>query len=116
MYRLLIETLLGVNLEGDQLQLNPRLPKSWTTYKIHYRYRQTIYHITITRLADGFGEPNQLFLDGKALGMKTVPLVDDRREHFVKLKVWSPVDRTIRFSLRPRHTSPKEVFAKQSKI
>ena len=41
MYRLLIETLLGVNLEGDQLRLTPRLPKSWTTYKIHYRYRQT---------------------------------------------------------------------------
>ncbi len=48
MYRLLIETLLGVNLEGDQLRLTPRLPKSWTTYKIHYRYRQTVYHITIT--------------------------------------------------------------------
>ena len=51
MYRLLIETLLGVNLEGDQLRLTPRLPKAWTTYKIHYRYRQTVYHITITRLA-----------------------------------------------------------------
>jgi len=38
MYRLLIETLLGVNLEGDQLWLTPRLPKSWTAYKIHYRY------------------------------------------------------------------------------
>jgi len=51
MYRLLIETLLGVNLEGDRLRLAPRLPKSWKTYKIHYRYRQTVYHITIKRVA-----------------------------------------------------------------
>jgi cellobiose phosphorylase len=87
MYRLLIETLLGVNLEGDQLRLAPRLPKSWTTYKIHYRYRQTVYHITISRLATGAAEANQLLLDGEELSVKTVPLVDDRREHFVELKV-----------------------------
>jgi cyclic beta-1,2-glucan synthetase len=91
MYRLLIETLLGVNLEGDHLRLTPRLPKSWTSYKIHYRYRQTIYHITITRLAEGAGETDQLFLDGEALTMKTIPLMDDQREHFVEQKVWMPV-------------------------
>jgi cellobiose phosphorylase len=89
MYRLLIETLLGVNLEGDQLRLTPRLPKSWTTYKIHYRYRETVYHITISRLATDAAEANQLFFDGEELAVKTVPLVDDRREHFVVLKVCS---------------------------
>jgi cellobiose phosphorylase len=94
MYRLLIETLLGVNLAGDQLRLTPRLPKSWTTYKIHYRYRQTVYHITITRLAADAGEANQLFLDGIELAVKTVPLVDDRCEHFVELKVWTRSDKT----------------------
>jgi cellobiose phosphorylase len=92
MYRLLIETLLGVNLEGDQLRLTPRLPKSWTTYKIHYRYRQTVYHITISRLATDAAESNQLFLDGEELAVKTVPLADDRREHFVELKVCTQLD------------------------
>jgi cellobiose phosphorylase len=62
------------------------LPKSWTSYKIHYRYRQTVYHITISRLATDVAA-NQLFLDGKELAVKTVPLVDDRCEHFVELKV-----------------------------
>jgi cellobiose phosphorylase len=89
MYRLLIETLLGVNREGDQLRLTPRLPTIWPSYKIHYRYRQTIYHITISRLASDAAEENQLFLDGEKLTMKTVPLADDQREHFVELKVWT---------------------------
>src|ERR1700722_14468112 len=31
MYRLLIETLLGMKLEGDRLRLAPRLPKHWPT-------------------------------------------------------------------------------------
>ncbi|MCC6823471.1 MAG: hypothetical protein IT579_22325, partial [Verrucomicrobia subdivision 3 bacterium] len=91
MYRLLIETLLGVNLEGDQLRLAPRLPKSWKTYKIHYRYRQTVYHITINRRLGDLLAAHQLFLDGKELAGETVPLVDDRREHFVEMKVGGPV-------------------------
>jgi cyclic beta-1,2-glucan synthetase len=92
MYRLLIETLLGVNLAGDQLLLTPRLPKKWITCKIHYRYRQTVYHITMTRLAADAADVDQLFLDGKELDAKTIPLVDDRREHFVEFKLWSPVN------------------------
>jgi cellobiose phosphorylase len=91
MYRLLIETLLGVHLEGDHLRLCPRLPKSWTTCKIHYRYRQTVYHITIRQVVADGADANQLFLDGKELAVKAVPLVDDRHEHFVELKVWSLV-------------------------
>jgi cyclic beta-1,2-glucan glucanotransferase len=87
MYRLLIETLLGVHLEGDRLRLEPRMPNAWTTYKIHYRYRQTVYHITLTRLAADSAGANQLFLDGKLLADKTVPLVNDRCEHAVEMKI-----------------------------
>lgn len=87
MYRLLIETLLGVKPEGDQLRLSPRLPKTWTTYKIHYRYRQTVYHITITRLSADSADVHRLILDGQELTTNTVPLVDDRREHSVEMKV-----------------------------
>jgi len=87
MYRLLAETLLGLKLEGDRLRLIPRFPKTWTTYKIHYRYRQTVYHITITRLADGSAGATELSLDGKALAEETIPLVDDHAEHFVEMQV-----------------------------
>jgi cellobiose phosphorylase len=87
MYRLLIETLLGVNLEGDQLRLAPRLPKTWATFKIHYRYRQTVYHITITRLAADAADANLLSLDGQEISGKTIPLRDDGQEHAVEMKV-----------------------------
>jgi cellobiose phosphorylase len=92
MYQLLIETLLGVNLEGSQLRLNPRLPKSWTTCTIHYRYRQTVYHIVITRHVGDSGDATQLFLDGNKLDVATVPLVDDHREHAVELRLRSATD------------------------
>ena len=87
MYRLLIETLLGVHLEGDRLRLVPRLPSGWTTYKIHYRYRQTVYHITISRKTTGPAGVNELILDGNLLPGEAFPLVDDRREHAVEFRV-----------------------------
>jgi cellobiose phosphorylase len=87
MYRLLIETLLGVNREGDQLRLKPLLPKTWPSCKIHYRFHQTVYHITVSRLESGSANAQFLALDGKELTGLTIPLVDDVREHVVELKI-----------------------------
>jgi cellobiose phosphorylase len=93
MYRLLVETLLGVGLEGNRLRLTPRPPEGWDSYKIHYRYRRTPYHITIAWCAPG--EAPGLVLDGQALETDTIPLVDDGREHVAEMKiarVSAPVD------------------------
>ena len=87
MYRLLIETLLGIKLEGDHLHLLPRMPKAWSSYKIHYRYRQTVYHITISRHPDISGAEPVLSLDGRDLPEGAIPLVDDHVEHFVEMQI-----------------------------
>jgi cyclic beta-1,2-glucan synthetase len=87
MYRLLIETLLGLNLEGNRLRLTPRLPRSWTTCKIRYRYRRTSYHISISRLIDGAPQSGQIALDGQDIVGTTIPLVDDSREHRVEMRL-----------------------------
>ena len=87
MYRLLTETLLGLNLEGDQLRLTPRLPQSWPAVTIHYRFRQTTYHLTLKRLAAGAPGAGQLLLDGQELAGPTIPLRDDRRDHAVVFNV-----------------------------
>jgi len=87
MYRLLVETLLGVNREGDYLRLLPRMPKDWPSYKIHYRYRQTVYHIVISRLAANSTVESLLVLDGQEIPGTRILLIDDGREHAVELAV-----------------------------
>ena len=87
MYRLLIETLLGVDLENNHLRLNPCVPANWSTFTIHYRFRETVYHITVNQHA---GEPaswSHLLVDGNAMPEKTIPLMDDRREHYAEWNV-----------------------------
>ena len=49
MYRLIIESLLGMRLEIDKLYIQPCIPSDWTTYKINYRFRETTYRITVTQ-------------------------------------------------------------------
>ena len=87
MYLLLTETLLGVHLEGNQLRLDPRIPDAWDNYKIHYRYRQTVYHITISKSAVSSAEKSLLVLDGKIIPGLMLPLVDDQQEHHAELKL-----------------------------
>jgi cyclic beta-1,2-glucan synthetase len=89
MYRLLTETLFGLSLEGDRLRLTSRLPKHWPTCKIDYRYRQTLYHINISRLPDDLPGSDQTFIDGEELSDGIVHLVDDRREHRVEVRLSS---------------------------
>jgi cyclic beta-1,2-glucan glucanotransferase len=87
LYRLLIETLLGLNLEGNRLRLTPRLPKEWAGFGVHYRYRQTLYHINVSKPSSDSLELGRTLLDGEMLSHQTVPLVDDRREHHVDVRL-----------------------------
>ena len=88
MYRLIVESLLGLRLEGSALHLTPRLPADWQGFAIHYRYRETFYHIAIRQIHDsGQDGEAQLTVDGiKQIG-QTILLLDDRREHTVVVMV-----------------------------
>ena len=84
MYRLIVESLLGLRLEVDKLRFSPCLPADWKEFKLHYRYRETVYHITFLQITDG---EMSVSLDGADQPDKTLPLVDDRQEHSAEVKV-----------------------------
>ncbi|MFH0974873.1 MAG: glucoamylase family protein [Spirochaetota bacterium] len=84
MYRLIMESLLGLRLEVDKLRFEPCLPADWETFQMHYRYRETIYHIIIRQMPAGSIE-TILTIDGVERFDNIIPLVDDRQEHAVEL-------------------------------
>ncbi len=86
MYRLIIESLLGLSLETDKLHIEPCLPEDWEMLKIHYRYRETTYHITIMQEHDT-NRDIRIFADGVELHDKAIPLIDDRKEHSVEVRI-----------------------------
>ena len=69
------------------MHLTPHLPKGWSSFKIHYRFRSTVYHITIHRLAPDSPHKKLRSLDGQEISGETIPLRDDGREHAVEVRV-----------------------------
>ncbi len=95
MYRLIIESLLGLKLDIDKLHINPCIPGNWDSYKLHYRYRETVYHISILQKvmseearakSEEIHEIN-VIVDGKEQADNFIHLVDDRHDHFAEIKV-----------------------------
>ena len=89
MYRLILESLLGLRLEAGALHLRPCLPAHWPAFKVHYRHRETLFHIHVTQrhVTDGAVAGTKVRLDGRELQGAAVPLVDDRQEHTVEVSV-----------------------------
>ena len=88
MYRLILESLLGLRLEVDKLYCEPCLPEDWKSFKLHYRYRETIYHITVLQTSDS--SVATVTVDGAQQPDKAIPLVDDHREHSVEMRIPAP--------------------------
>jgi cellobiose phosphorylase len=86
MYRLILESVLGLRLEADKLYIEPCIPEHWASFKMNYRYRETVYYITVnqTRAEDGM---TLLTVDNIERHDLVIPLVDDRQKHEVDLRI-----------------------------
>ena len=89
LYRLMLETLLGVTLEGGKLHLKPCLPSEWDRFTLDYRYGETTYHITVLR-AGGMSKAG-IAIDGVDQSNNFVSLVDDRVSHAVEVRIGAEV-------------------------
>uniref|UniRef100_UPI0035594541 GH36-type glycosyl hydrolase domain-containing protein n=1 Tax=Piscinibacter sp. TaxID=1903157 RepID=UPI0035594541 len=87
MYRLILESLLGVQLEttqdGARLHITPCLPADWPGFTLDYRFRDTPYRIEVVQNAAVPG----VTLDGMEQAGMDVPLVDDGKRHQVAVRL-----------------------------
>jgi cellobiose phosphorylase len=86
MYRLITESLLGLHLDVDKLRFAPCLPQEWESFKIHYRYRETVYHIRF-RMSGPGRTVTRILLDGNEQAGKYLPLTDDRSDHHAEIEL-----------------------------
>jgi cellobiose phosphorylase len=90
MYRLVVESLLGLKLEVDRLRFAPCLPSEWNEFSLRYRYRETYYQIAVRRTemeGDEELDATGVTVDGVAQEGAFVLLADDRQEHRVEVRV-----------------------------
>jgi len=90
LYRLILESLLGLTLEDGGLRIRPCLPEDWGSVSVDYRFRATSYHIVVTKIppaADAANATARVTLDGVVQTGSIVPLVDDQRRHRVEVAI-----------------------------
>jgi cellobiose phosphorylase len=85
LYRLMVETLLGLTLEEHKLHFKPCLPENWDAFTMTYRYGETAYHIKIMQTAGV--EQESLTVDGVEQSDLVIVLVDDHRAHAVEVRL-----------------------------
>jgi cyclic beta-1,2-glucan glucanotransferase len=90
LYRLIIESVLGLNLENGKLRITPCVPQDWRRYRLSYRYRDTAYQITVVQTLaaeETTKTTTTITLDGVEQIDDAIALVDDQRNHVVKVRI-----------------------------
>lgn len=85
LYRLILESLLGLRIEGGKLHLRPHLRKDWDSFTLHYIHAGTRYHIVVSRATDK--HQSGVSLDGVLQTDSTIPLLEDTLDHTVQVYV-----------------------------
>ena len=63
---------------SHKLHFTPCLPANWTTFTLHYRYRETVYHISVVQAAGG---KTRVTVDGVERSDPAISLFDYHLAH-----------------------------------
>jgi cellobiose phosphorylase len=88
MYRLIVESLLGLHREGDTLRVMPCLPAAWPGFRVRYRYGAATYRIEVSRAGDdapGADRRVEVTVDGQLQRDGRIHLAPDDAEHAVQV-------------------------------
>ncbi len=87
MYRAGLEWILGLNVEGDNLHINPCIPSHWQGFAIYYQHGQTRYEIFVENPNLVSNGVKRIELDGKPVMPieNGIPLIDDQQVHTIKI-------------------------------
>ncbi len=86
MYRLIVESLLGLRRTGNTLSFAPCLPAAWPGCTLTYRFGDTCYTIVLEHTEADTGSadtPIQVIVDGTESKTGHILLQDDRQPHRV---------------------------------
>jgi cyclic beta-1,2-glucan glucanotransferase len=88
MYRAGLESILGFQLTGARLRIDPSIPRGWREFEISYKHGRrgaTRYHIKVENPHGVCRGVAKLEIDGKVQQSSEIVLVDDAQSHDVRV-------------------------------
>jgi cyclic beta-1,2-glucan synthetase len=85
MYRIVLESMLGLVRRAEVLSLAPCIPRSWQGFELEYRYRKAVYLIRVENPQGVMSGVRTLELDGKRMSGSEIVLDGSATRHDVRL-------------------------------
>ena len=85
MYRLGLESILGLQRAGQSFSLSPSIPSRWPGFAITWRFGGALYRIDVENPERRSTGVVAAELDGRRVDPAAIPLVDDGAEHRVRV-------------------------------
>jgi cyclic beta-1,2-glucan synthetase len=87
MYRTAIEGILGINLRGAVLSINPCIPHAWTGFEITYKHGSSRYHVAVDNPNGVCRGITRALLDDREISRTAceIALVDDGKYHYARI-------------------------------
>jgi cyclic beta-1,2-glucan synthetase len=86
MYRLMLESLLGITIQDGRMSFKPCMKPGWQGFELSYQHGATTYDIAVL-LQSNSEESAELLCDGKRLQTAYLKLVDDGQRHSIEVRV-----------------------------
>jgi cyclic beta-1,2-glucan synthetase len=91
MYRLGLESLLGLARRGETFSVDPCIPSWWPGFEVRWRFGRSVYEITVENRGRRGRGPAEATFDGRPIDPRAVPLTDDGAAHVVHVVLGDPV-------------------------
>lgn len=90
MYRAWIEEVLGLDVRGEEMWINPVIPKSWPGFSINYRHDETLYLIQVENPDACQSGVIWIEMDGHRITDRVIPLERGLVKHQVVVRMGYP--------------------------
>jgi len=90
MYRLGLESILGLRRRGEHLVIAPCVPASWDGFVVRWRHGRSLYDVTVENPEHKNRGVAEALLDGVVVDAGAIPLVDDGAVHRLRVVMGSP--------------------------
>jgi cyclic beta-1,2-glucan synthetase len=85
MHRVGLEHILGFRRRDQTLEIAPCIPTLWAAFEVDWRVGSALYRIRVENPDRRTGGVRRIELDGVPLDSPSIPLVEDGREHDVRV-------------------------------
>jgi cyclic beta-1,2-glucan synthetase len=90
MYRLGLESILGLRRRGGHLAIAPCVPASWDGFVVRWKHGRSLYEITMENPEHKNRGVAEALMDGAKVDAGAIPLVNDGAVHHLRVVMGEP--------------------------